>query len=227
MKRSYIGQAWLVLVLSLSFGAALAGVETWLRPTIEANKLAETIRRIPQVVPGADAARSARAEPLVVTTGTGRAVDRHDVFRALDPAGRQVGWVIKAVGKGFADRIELLIGLDAPARTITGLSVLDQKETPGLGNKIELMGDKRNKGFLWQFRHHHPRADRPLVVTTASPDRTRPGAGNRIMALSGATISSQSVCTIINEALSAELCGKLVSALGRVASSDAGSTHDE
>ena len=222
MKNTYIGQAWLVLVLSLSFGAALAGVETWLRPTIEANKLAETIRRIPEIVPGSDAARSAEVEPLVVITGTGRAASRHDVFRALDATGRQVGWVIQAGGKGFADRIELLIGLDAPAETITGLSILDQKETPGLGNRIEEIGDDDNKGFLWQFAHHYPQADRPLIVTTASPDMSRSDAANRILALSGATISSRSVCTIINEALS----GELISAL-RSSVSTAESRHGE
>jgi len=213
MKNSYIGQAWLVLALSVSFGAALAGVETWLRPTIEANKLAATIRWIPRIVPGADARRSARAAPIVVTVGTGRNETPYDVFRALDYQGGQIGWVVRASGKGFADKIEVLIGLDARAETITGLSILDQKETPGLGNKIEKMGDKKHKGFLWQFRYHHPRAGRPLVVTTASPRKGEAGGANKIRAVAGATISSKSVCSIINEALSRPLREKLIAAL--------------
>mgnify|MGYP001286469576 CR=1 FL=1 len=37
MKVKYISQAWLVILLSLSFGGALAGVDVWLAPLIEAN----------------------------------------------------------------------------------------------------------------------------------------------------------------------------------------------
>ncbi|MGB2822580.1 MAG: FMN-binding protein [Phycisphaerae bacterium] len=213
MRSSYIGQAWLVLVLAISFGAALAGVELGLKRRIADNKRRFTIRKVPDVVPGADA-KASDMDPIQVTVGAGKDETQYDVFRALDHEGGQIGWVVKAAGKGFADKIELLIGLDARAETITGVSILDHKETPGLGNKIEQIGDKSNKGFLWQFRYHHPRADRPLAITTASPKKDEPGEANRIKAVTGATISSKSVCNIINEALSAELRGKLVAALG-------------
>ena len=53
MKNSYIAQAWLVIVLSLCFGVALAAVQTTLSPKIDANKLRDTIGQIPNLVPGA------------------------------------------------------------------------------------------------------------------------------------------------------------------------------
>ncbi len=214
MRNSYIGQAWLVLVLALCFGAALAGVETWLRPRIDANKLAATIREIPRLVEGADPNASAAEEPVVVILGNGRDRTRYEAFRALarqaveDNAGLQaeqivqIGWVIKASGKGFADKIELLIGTDESVESITGLAILEHKETPGLGNEIEEMGTEAKHGFLWPFFHWGPRADRPLVVVTgASPKMDDQGSENRIQAVSGATISSRSVCDIINETL--------------------------
>ena len=43
---------------------------------------------------------------------------------------------MKTKGQGYADTIERLLGLSTDFRSITGLFVLDQKETPGLGNKI-------------------------------------------------------------------------------------------
>ena len=218
MKNSYIGQAWLVLALALLFGAALAGVETWLRPRIEANKLAATLKMIPELVTYADAAASAasaKAEPLVITVGEGRDRSQYDVYRAIgifddeftgQKVADQVGWVVKASGKGFTDRIELLVALDPEAWEIIGLRILAQKETPGLGNEIEEVGDDNDKGFLWQFCYHLGiRADVPLTVTTASPDEMVEGSANEIKALSGATISSKSVCKIINEALSPDL----------------------
>jgi len=78
----------------------------------------------------------------------------------------------------------------------------------GDGHKIEV-GNAKKKGFLWQFFHHRPRADQPLAVTKASPKADEPGAANKIKAVTGATISSRSVCDIINEALSGELRQKL------------------
>jgi len=210
MKSTYIGQAWLVLALAVSFGAGLAGVETWLGPQIALNKLLATAGRIPDLVPGADPERSqqvaldANQSPVVVTVGEGRARSRFEAFRALTKDDRQIGWVIKASGKGFADRIELLIGVDAPVETITGLSILDQKETPGLGNKIEI-GDEDSAGFLQQFFRNDPKADRPLVVSTARRGKGAAGWENRIVPVAGATISSKSVCSIVNEAMCREL----------------------
>jgi len=211
MKVKYISQAWLVLMLALSFGAALAGVDVWLKPRIEANKLAATIEKIPILVPGADKAVSERYLPEEVTVGEGRFKTTYDVFWALDGESRPRGWVVKASGQGFADKIELLIGVDAKCELITGLSILDQKETPGLGNKIADLGDEKNPGFLWQFRLGH-RANRPLTVTTVSPKETD---FNRIKAVTGATISSRSVCGIVNDALSVQLRAALAEALTR------------
>ena len=201
MKSNYIVQGWLVVVLSLSFGAALAGVETWLRPRIEANKLTATLRQIPVLVRGAESLASAKVRPLVVTVGEGAARTRYEAYHALTGEGEQVGWVIKAGGKGFAGRIELLIGLDAPAGRITGLHILEQVETPGLGNKITELGDERNKGFLWPFFHNGRSATEPVTVVTREPNEGK----NEIQAVTGATISSQSVCHIVNDALSKPL----------------------
>ncbi len=96
MKNSYIGQAWLVILLSLCFGGVLAGVQLALQQRIEENKLAETRSQIPLLVPGA------REEESKVDTVAGQRV-----YRALS-GGRQIGWVIAGGGQGFADRIELL-----------------------------------------------------------------------------------------------------------------------
>jgi electron transport complex protein RnfG len=212
MKAKYISQAWLVILLSLSFAGTLAGVDVWLAPRIEANKLAATIDKIPDLVPGADKAASAEAvrakySPVPVTVGEGKFKTTYEAFWAMDKSGKPLGWVIKASGQGFADKIELLIGVDAECRTITGLSILSQKETPGLGNKIE-EGNEGKPGFLTQFRHGL-RADEPLTATTSTPDK----GSNKIGAVSGATISSRSVCNIVNDAMSKQLRTALVDAL--------------
>ena len=181
MRNSYIAQAWLVIALGLLFGGALAGVQVKLSDRIAANKLAETLEQIPRLVPGA---RQGQQE---------LAAGQH-VYRALSD-GRQVGWVIPARGQGFADRIEVLIGVDAGVSRITGLYVLDQKETPGLGNRIVEDG--------WRAQFAGKSALEGLVVIKGGGAK-----GNQIDAVTGATISSESVCQIVDQTL-----GKLRSEL--------------
>jgi len=179
-QGGYLRQAWLVILLGLIYGGALAGVQTSLGPRIEANRRAETYRVIPQIVPGADSAHTAA---LTVTGRDGRPTR---VYKAHGTGGQLAGWVLPASGLGFADRIDLLIGLDPELSTITGMYVLDQKETPGLGNFIA------SEPFRAQFAGKS--AEEPLLVVKEDPT----GGRNEIRALSGATISSESVAHIVN-----------------------------
>ena len=186
---NFIGQAWLVILLALLYGGGLAAAQTSLGDRIAENKRNETYSVIPTLVPGA--VKTQTVEKLVTTTA-GKEVR---VYKARDEAGTHVGWVIPAGGQGFADRIEVLIGIDAEAGTITGLWVLDQKETPGLGDYIT------GEGFRSRFVGKDTAT--PLVVTKSEP---RDEA--EIRALTGATISSESVCQIVNAAI-ASLEGRL------------------
>ena len=184
-RGNILAQAWLVLMLALIFGAALAGMHLSVAERIAENKLQETLSQIPALVPGAEAGAEAR-------------IDERIVYRALE-AEKQIGWVIPATGQGFADKVELLIGVDAGVDTLTGIYVLDQKETPGLGNKIIEAG--------WREQFVGKSALEPLIVTKAKTAKDQ-----EIVALTGATISSDTVCDTINATL-AELRSALVAGL--------------
>ena len=56
LKNSNFAQAWLILVLALIFGSALAAVQVNLSGVIAANKLNETLERVPELVFGETAA---------------------------------------------------------------------------------------------------------------------------------------------------------------------------
>ena len=79
-----------------------------------------------------------------------------------------------------------MVGLDPELSTIQGMFVLNQKETPGLGNYIT-DGERFRDQFVGK------KLDSPLSVVKSDPD---PDHG--ILALTGATISSESVSDIIN-----------------------------
>jgi electron transport complex protein RnfG len=203
LKNSNLAQAWLILVLALIFGAALAAVQVNLSGVIAANKLNETLERIPELVFGAAAAGMASQNASVdITPGTvmikkDLKTSYYNLFRVTHE-GKLAGWVVKAGGQGYADKIELIIGLDPKADTITGLFVLQQKETPGLGNKITFP--------RWRNQFIRKKTSTPLVVTKGKSQ-----APNAIDAVTGATISSRSVTGIVNRTIS-DVKGRLTAA---------------
>lgn len=192
MKDSYIGQAWLVLLLSLAFGGLLAGVQATLGPKIAKNKRNETYDQIPALVTVRDwqdpnnifiVAVPDPAKTVEVN------VDDKIAYKAFTAGGKHVGWVIKGAGQGFADKIELLIGLDTTGGMISGMYVLDQNETPALGDRI------REAAFRDQFRGKL--TAEPLEVA----DAVTSASAKEIIAVTGATVSSEAVCDIVNKAV--------------------------
>ena len=192
-KSNFFVQAWLVLVLAMLYGAALAGVHMQFSPKIEENKINETRQKVPELVLGQEQARQVAAgtfklntEQTMITVdqGGGRTIS-YSVFKASE-ADRTKGWVAKASAQGYADKVELLIGMSPRADKITGLFVLDQKETPGLGAKIV------EPSWRGQF----------IGKSTAQPFQAvkhKPGKPYEIDAVTGATISSKTVCGIVNK----------------------------
>jgi len=191
VKRSgYIRQAWLVLILAAGFGAALAGVYVGLRNRINQNKKNATYDQIPKLVCVTEGGHEKRAEKALTEE---LQIEGRQVYKAFwrDPNDRaakpeHIGWVIRASGQGYADRIELLVGLDAKAERLLGIYVLDQKETPGLGDGIR---------SSWRNQFAGKSALEDLKVVKNEPK------DNEIRAISGATISSKSVTKIVNKAI--------------------------
>jgi electron transport complex protein RnfG len=193
-KNSNFAQAWLILVLALIFGSALAAVQVNLSGVIATNKLNETLERIPELIWGTTKAAKLAIENASVDITPGTVMIKKDhktayysLFRVVHES-KLAGWVIKAGGQGYADKIEMLIGLDPGENTITGLFVLEQKETPGLGNKIIFPE--------WRDQFIRKKTDTPLVVAKGNVQ-----APNAIDAVTGATISSRSVTGIVNRTI--------------------------
>lgn len=191
-QRNYLLQAWLGIVLALGFALALAMVQAYLGPVIENNKINETKQKVPELVLGDEQARKMASENRsleitshAMTVEKGARKKIYTVYQAKFPDGQTAGWVTKANGQGYADRIELLIGLDAEGRTVSGLFILDQKETPGLGNKIIEP--------QWRNQFIGKRTDSALTVV-----KGRSATPHDIDAVTGATISSRSVVDIVN-----------------------------
>lgn len=202
LRNNNIIQAWLVLILTLCFGSSLAGIQMTLGPKIEENKLNETLEKIPELILGAEGAQklgesgenlNVQSHSFVVDKPGKKAV--YNVYEAFDKDKKRLGWVIKTGGQGYADRIELLLGVDPEVKTVSGIFVLEQKETPGLGNKITFEE--------WRGQFKGKNTETPMGVVKGG----KAGAGD-INAITGATISSRAVTDIVNMAV-ADLKGPL------------------
>lgn len=193
IKNNYIIQAWLVLILCLLFGISLAGVQLTLSPKILENKRNETLKKVPSLVLSntgsvTDDKKKEKIEIVSFTaTSEGfRKKKNYQVYEVKNGKGDILGYVSKSSGQGYADKIQILVGFDPFFEALTGLFVLDQKETPGLGNKITER--------FWRKQFPGKKTSEKFLVV-------KNGAGNKneIDAVTGATISSRSVLTILNQ----------------------------
>lgn len=183
--RDFLKQSWLVLACAAAFGLLLAWTYASWEPLIEHNKLMKLQRGIRSILVDADsicadtlAASDPAADPIALYTG-------------YDAAGAVVGYVFKAEGTGFQDRIELLVGIDMALKRFRGIAVLFASETPGFGDAI-----RDSAIFKCQFVGT-PAAEDLYVVK--GPDADRPKTNDpEIVSITGATITSEAVTTIIN-----------------------------
>lgn len=117
--------------------------------------------------------------------------DRHEVpeaFVGYDASGKRIGVAVTAAEPGFQETVTLMIGFDPATGTLTGYKVLDQKETPGLGSRIET-----DSTFDRQFRGRVAPLEGVKQVAAGNP--------SQVQTITGATISSRAVVRIINDAV--------------------------
>ncbi len=116
------------------------------------------------------------------------AKDLPKAYVGFDESGKRLGAAVTAQEPGFQEEVLLMIGFEPSTGTLIGFKVVEQKETPGLGDKIE-----SDTSFGGQFAGRVA----PLKgVKTRNP--SNPG---QVQTITGATISSRAVIRIINHAV--------------------------
>jgi len=114
--------------------------------------------------------------------------DFAQVHAGFDADGALVGFAIAHSKAGFQDQVRVLFGWNPRSERLLGMKVLESRETPGLGDKIE-----KDLDFVGQFGS----ASTPLLGVKAGAGS---GAQQEIHMITGATISSRVVIEVINEA---------------------------
>ncbi len=187
LKR-FVKESWLLVAASLVCGLLLAAADAALGPRIEMNKAAKLTNLAVGLLPDARTF-APLSEPVEIKALDGR-IESAVVFKAMAD-NTVVGWVFKVVGSGFADKVELVAAVDAPFQKIAGYDVLSSSETVNFGDQI--------KTAYYRDQFAGAPADRLALVGpgAAKPEDIDP----TIVAISGATISSEAVVQAMNHYL--------------------------
>ena len=151
----------------------LAGVNKVTAPVIEEQRAQKKQEAMQKVLPEASEFKKLECEipeGLCVT----------EIYES------DAGFVVMASPKGYGGEISMVVGVDKNL-TVTGISIISQSETAGLGAKCV---DEE-----WQ---------KQFVGKTENVEVTKNGAnGNQIDAISSATITSKAVTKGVNDSISA------------------------
>lgn len=130
------------------FTGLLSGAYLWTKPAIEASATEEKMKLVDEVLPRTeyDNALLADTVALPATPELGLK-DPTTLFRARQ-GGQPVALIFEAVAPdGYAGKIRLIIAIRASGE-VAGVRVTQHKETPGLGDYVEIKKDK-NKARPW------------------------------------------------------------------------------
>ena len=122
------------------------------------------------------------------------------IYAGYDDQGVFKGIAIVAGGQGYADIIRIIYGYNTDKQQVIGFYVLESKETPGLGDRIE-----KDPKFLDNFisldvsLNENKDAIKNKVTTVKRGTKTHEW---EIDGITGATISSRAIGVIINNSIS-------------------------
>lgn len=189
------------VVLSVGVVCALliATVFELTRPIVERNRIAMTQAAILEVLPAATDSVTfvwdESAQAMKPAEGDGQPSDA--VFAGFDGDGNLVGLAITAEGMGYQDVVRVLYGCSLTEQAVVGMRVLESRETPGLGDRVET-----DEKFLKNFERLDVRLNDAGDAVAQPIEFVKPGeksAAWQIDGISGATITSRAIADMLRE----------------------------
>ena len=144
-QSTFLNMVLTLLVIALISSASVGAIYEITKGPIAEARLARKISAIREVLPEFD--NNPLDEQKTVQTQAGDI----NIYPAKK-AGQDVGVAVESVtNQGFGGAIRLMVGF-LPDGTINDVAVLEHKETPGLGDKME----KGKSNFSQQFQGKNP-----------------------------------------------------------------------
>jgi electron transport complex protein RnfG len=182
--KYFLRESWLLLASSFCFGLLIAMTNAALSDRIEQNKAAKLNDLTKALLPGAEIFQPVEADIQVEFPDGVK--EKAKMFEVFSGDKQRLGWSFNAHGTGFAGPIELVLAVDRDFQKIMGLDVLTSSETPGFGDQIK--SD--------YYRKQYAGAPAEQLALAKTGDAT--AADTQIVAITGATVSSEAVVDIVN-----------------------------
>lgn len=184
--------------IGLICAALIAAVYDGTQPRIKHLKALALEEAVFQVVPRMVSKKTYQYVGSTGFTEVTEATTTGDIIYAgYDENGDLVGFAIQASGMGFADVIKVIYGYDPVTGKIVGYKVLENKETPGLGDKIE-----KDQDFLNNFLALDVSLDESKSALINKLKAVKAGQKQNpweIDGITGATISSRAIGAIFQQ----------------------------
>jgi electron transport complex protein RnfG len=181
--KHFIQQSWLLIVASFVFGMLIALTDSALALRIELNEKKKINDLVFSLIKDANDVEMIIEKASIPANGK---TLKTDIYKALDTKGKNIGFAFTAEGSGFADKIKLVIALDAACEKFYGFEVLASNETAYIGSEIS------EEFFNDQFK------DAPVDVLELVRIGNHKIIDREIVTISGATVSSEAVVSIFN-----------------------------
>jgi electron transport complex protein RnfG len=120
-----------------------------------------------------------------------------EYYAGYNSQGQLTGIAVPAAGQGFQDVLRILYGYSPQCRCIVGMKVLESRETPGLGDKIETDPVFRAnfEALSVELTEDHSAIRNPITLVKPR-QKAHPW---EIDAISGATISSRAIADMLTK----------------------------
>ena len=182
--KYFVQQSWLLIVAPFFFGLLIAVANAAWQQRITRNEQDKLYGLMRELITDANDFKVA-IDKLQITDNRGKTTET-DIYEVLDSNEKSIAFAFVADGPGFADKIKLVIAVDDGCERLFGFKVLSSNETPGIGSQI------KEDDFGSQFKNI-PAVKLELVKTGSAKETEC-----QIVAISGATVSSEAVVKILN-----------------------------
>lgn len=187
-----------VMAVGITCAIAIVAVYESTKPVIARNQAAARQQAILDVLPDAVTTATFRLDDEGRFVRVPEQADIPELlFAGYDNHNRLCGLAIEAHGMGYQDTVRVLYGYSFGKQAVIGLRVLESRETPGLGDRVET-----DAAFVKNFDALDLRLTADGVALAHEVEFVKPGEKQsawQIDGISGATITSRAIADMLRE----------------------------
>ena len=186
-KEFILKVAGTLTAICLVVAALLGGVNAITADRIAAINLENTENALRDVAETADQFSEVPLSDAMTAAASAQGAKVTEAYEVKGAGGEGIGYAFKMVASGSQGNIEMIVGVDTE-NTVTGVSIVSNKETAGIGSKV-------------MDNNELPNGTRVLNQFIGKSGAGSLVVGKTVDAISGATVSSKGVTKGVNAAL--------------------------